>query len=189
MDPSEHLSEIIDCCLLFCSRRVIRLFSGTDPSGFDSNPSTAASMGNDIADVDVYFKRLYSKDNNPPPISVDEFLDIMTRCKDSPIQRERVRYSHSIDRSLACLIILFEDVFVNGIKNLFEEYKFYTNYPERELNLTAQLFGGLFERGLFQGQALVAAFRAIHEALKKPTVINLWTFAVTALDRCKARFV
>lgn len=46
---------------------------------------------NDIADVDVYFKRLYSKTNNPPPISVDEFLDIMTRCKDSQIQREKVR--------------------------------------------------------------------------------------------------
>jgi hypothetical protein len=45
----------------------------------------------EIADVDVYFKRLYSKTNNPPPISVDEFLDIMTRCKDSQIQREKVK--------------------------------------------------------------------------------------------------
>jgi CCR4-NOT transcription complex subunit 1 len=82
-----------------------------------------------------------------------------------------------------------KDVFHNGIKNLFEEYKFYTQYPERELHLTAQLFGGLFERGLFQHQALVAAFRAILEGLKKPTGSNLWNFAVTALDRCKARFV
>lgn len=57
----------------------------------------------DIADVDVYFKRLYSKTTNPPPISVDEFLDIMTRCKDSPIQREKVRTSDvsSIDGLLS----------------------------------------------------------------------------------------
>jgi hypothetical protein len=45
----------------------------------------------EIADVDVYFKRLYSKTTNPPPITVDEFLDIMTRCKDSQIQREKVK--------------------------------------------------------------------------------------------------
>lgn len=56
-------------------------------------------MNNDIADVDVYFKRLYSKGNNPPPISVDEFLDIMTRCKDSPIQRERVKKNEKEEKS------------------------------------------------------------------------------------------
>lgn len=44
----------------------------------------------EISDVDVYFKRLYSKTLNPPPISVDEFLDIMTKCKDSTITKERV---------------------------------------------------------------------------------------------------
>jgi hypothetical protein len=53
--------------------------------------------------------------------------------------------------------------------------------------LTAQLFGGLFERGLFQSQVLVAAFRVILEGLKKPMGTNLWNFAVTALDRCKSR--
>ena len=64
---------------------------------------------NEIADVDVYFKRLYSKTNTLPPISVDEFLDIMTRCKDSQIQREK-------------------EVFHHGIKNLFEEKKNYCYY-------------------------------------------------------------
>lgn len=139
---------------------------------------------NEIADVDVYFKRLYSKTNNPPPISVDEFLDIMTRCKDSQNQREKVTRN---EFRRFQLIVFFKDVFHNGIRNLFEEYKFYAQYPERELHLTAQLFGGLFERGLFQQQALPAAFRAITEGLRKPTGSNLWNFAVTALDRCKAR--
>ncbi|UJR38153.1 hypothetical protein I4U23_030830 [Adineta vaga] len=156
MDPSEHLLNT----------------TVNDPLAIGSSSSTTTSttvtsMG-EIADVDVYFKRLYSKTNNPPPISVDEFLDIMARCKDSQIQREK-------------------EVFQNGVRNLFEEYKFYTQYPERELHLTAQLFGGLIERGLFQQHALVAAFRAILEGLKKSPGSNLWNFAVTALDRCKAR--
>ncbi|CAF3833846.1 unnamed protein product, partial [Rotaria sordida] len=165
-NPSSGLS-------LTAQLRSLLSSSGNDPLAIGSSSSstttatTTTSMG-EIADVDVYFKRLYSKTNNPPPISVDEFLDIMTRCKDSQIQREK-------------------DVFNNGIRNLFEEYKFYIQYPERELHLTAQLFGGLFERGLFQQQALIAAYRAILEGLKKPTGTNLWNFAVTALDRCKAR--
>lgn len=123
---------------------------------------------NETNDVDAYFKRLYSKTNNPPPISVDEFLDIMSKCKDSVNPRER-------------------DIFQNGLRNLFEEYKFYAQYPERELLLTAQLFGGLIERGLIQNKMLIAAFQVIIESLKKNVGSNLWNFAITALDRCKAR--
>lgn len=55
------------------------------------------------------------------------------------------------------------------------------------MHLTAQLFGGLFERGLFPQQTILTAFRAIYEGLKKPSGSNLWNFAVTALDKCKAR--
>lgn len=83
--------------------------------------------------------------------------------------------------------VILQEVFQNGIKNLFEEYKFYEQYPERELLLTAQLFGGLFERGLFPSRILIDAFRLIFEGLKKPVGTNLWNFAVAALDRCKSR--
>jgi hypothetical protein len=105
MDPSEHLlSEIDSFIFLFISfffPKKKKGSSGNDPLAIGSSSSsssttttttapTTTSMG-EIADVDVYFKRLYSKTNNPPPISVDEFLDIMTRCKDSQIQREKVK--------------------------------------------------------------------------------------------------
>ena len=81
--------------------------SGNDPLpiGSSSSSSTTNSSMNEIADVDVYFKRLYSKTNNPPPISVDEFLDIMTRCKDSQIQREKVR--QTIDLSMKISVCVF----------------------------------------------------------------------------------
>ena len=76
------------CCISV--NAFILLDSGaTDPSIIGS-----ANM-NDISDVDVYFKRLYAKTTNPPPITVDEFLDIMTRCKDSSIPREKVRASRT----------------------------------------------------------------------------------------------
>ena len=34
------------------------------------------------------------------------------------------------------------------LRNLFEEYKFFPQYPERELLITACLFGGIIEQGL-----------------------------------------
>ncbi len=58
---------------------------------FQGSNNNDSSTMTEISDVDVYFKRLYSKSLNPPPISVDEFLDIMTKCKDSIIPKERVR--------------------------------------------------------------------------------------------------
>jgi len=34
------------------------------------------------------------------------------------------------------------------IKNLFEEYNFFEQYPEKELHTTALLFGGVVREGL-----------------------------------------
>jgi hypothetical protein len=45
----------------------------------------------EISDINVYFERLYSEGINPPSITVDEFLDIMAKCKDSIIPKEKVR--------------------------------------------------------------------------------------------------
>lgn len=74
-------------------------------SGSNSNDS---SMMNEISDVDVYFKRLYSKTTNPPPISVDDFLDIMAKCKDATIPRERVKSMNKINVFLLkCFFQLF----------------------------------------------------------------------------------
>ena len=78
---------------------------------------------NDIADVDVYFKRLYSKTNNPPPISVDEFLDIMTRCKDSQIQREKVKinrkdFDHFFVLSFRMFFIMESEISLKNINSM-----------------------------------------------------------------------
>lgn len=34
------------------------------------------------------------------------------------------------------------------LRNLFEEYRFFPNYPERELQITAILFGGIIDQGI-----------------------------------------
>ena len=54
---------------------------------------------------------------------------MLKRFKDSPVKKEK-------------------DVFACMLRNLFEEYKFFPQYPEKELNTTAVLFGGIIEQGL-----------------------------------------
>ena len=45
----------------------------------------------EIADINSYFERLYSEGINPPPITVDEFIDLMVKWKESILPKEKVR--------------------------------------------------------------------------------------------------
>lgn len=46
--------------------------------------------------------------------------------------------------------VVLQDVFSCMLRNLFEENKFFPQYPDRELLVTAALFGGIIEQGLVQ---------------------------------------
>ncbi len=41
-----------------------------------------------------------------------------------------------------------QDLFVCMLRNMFEEYKFFPQFPEKELQITGHLFGGIIEHGL-----------------------------------------
>jgi CCR4-NOT transcription complex subunit 1 len=34
------------------------------------------------------------------------------------------------------------------VKNLFDEFKFFRDYPERELRTTAEVYGGILREGI-----------------------------------------
>lgn len=74
------------------------------------------------------------------------------------------------------------------LRNLFEEYRFFPQYPDKELHITAQLFGGIIERGLVTTyMTLGLALRFVLEALRKPEGSKMYYFGIAALDRFKAR--
>lgn len=75
-----------------------------------------------------YFQRIYNQPPNPT-MSIDEVLEMLKRFKESTDKKEG-------------------DVFLCMIRNLFEEYRFFPSYPEKELHTTACLFGGIIEQGL-----------------------------------------
>lgn len=94
---------------------------------------------------------------------------MLQRFKDSNIKRER-------------------EVFNCMLRNLFEEYRFFPQYPDKELHITACLFGGIIEKGLVTYMALGLALRYVLEALRKPYGSKMYYFGIAALDRFKNRY-
>lgn len=116
-----------------------------------------------------YFQRIYGSNSPHPTLSIDEVLDMLQRFKESSNERER--------EVQQCMV-----------RNLFEEYRFFPQYPDKELQITAQLFGGIIERNLVSSAPqLGLALRYVLEALRKPEGSKMYYFGITSLDRFKNR--
>ena len=63
------------------------------------------------------------------------------------------------------------------IFNLFDEYRFFNKYPEKELHITAVLFSGLVHLRLVEGQQLDTLLRLVLDALRQPPDSKLFDFA------------
>ncbi|XP_066142150.1 CCR4-NOT transcription complex subunit 1 isoform X1 [Euwallacea fornicatus] len=136
---------------------------------YNAFPEGTSHVSKEIEDeANNYFQRIY---NHPPhpTLSIDEVLNMLKRFQDSPNKREK-------------------EVFNCMLRSLFEEYKFFPQYPDKELHITAQLFGGIIERGIVASYVTLGlALRFVLEALKKPEGSKMYYFGIAALDRFKVR--
>lgn len=73
------------------------------------------------------------------------------------------------------------------IRNLFEEYRFFPSYPDKELTITAQLFGGIIDYELVRYQTLTMAHKFVVDAIKKPQNMKMFYFGIVALDCFKTK--
>lgn len=132
-------------------------------------PDIPQNIPKEVEDeANSYFQRIY---NHPPhpTLAIDEVLDMLQRFQESQIRRER-------------------EVSQCMLRNLFEEYRFFPQYPDKELQITAQLFGGMIERNLVTTYvALGLALRCVLDALRKAEGSKMYFFGVTALDRFKTK--
>lgn len=141
----------------------------TMPSTATLFPEMSQNVSKEVEDeANSYFQRIY---NHPPhpTLSIDEVLDMLQKFQESPVRRERE----------VCQCML---------RNLFEEYRFFPQYPDKELQITAQLFGGMVERSLLTTYiALGLALRCVLDALRKEEGSKMYFFGITALDRFKGK--
>ncbi|KAI7904539.1 uncharacterized protein BX663DRAFT_431376 [Cokeromyces recurvatus] len=111
----------------------------------------------------AYYQQLYSGD-----MSVSEMIDKLNQFCISNDLRDR-------------------NVFACIIYNLFDEYRFFYKYPDRELTLTSVLFGSLIQNRLLSHEFLDIALNGILESLKNPPTSKLYHFGIHAITQFEAR--
>ncbi|KAK9805719.1 hypothetical protein WJX73_001907 [Symbiochloris irregularis] len=107
-------------------------------------------------EANSYYQQVYAKEG--PALQPQELLNTLKRLQSS---------SSDKDQTVAkCMIF-----------NLLDEYRFFMKYPDRELAITATLFGGLVQLRLVKDKQLGTVLTHIHEALLSPPGSKLFNFA------------
>ena len=74
------------------------------------------------------------------------------------------------------------------IYHLIDEYKFFRNYPEEQLNLTGQLYGSIINEKLIQGKSFQICLEIVFECLNGQgggQTHKLFNFGLIALEKFK----
>lgn len=143
-------------------------------SNFPPEASELARLppGPDSAEIEAlansYFQKIYTTDQN-----ILDVIALLRQFKGSTEKRD-------------------QEIFRCMIHNLFDEYRFYHKYPEKELQITGRLFGALIQHQLVSSITLGIALRYVLEALRKDPELGesndkMFRFGRTALDQFRIR--
>ncbi|GMI99089.1 hypothetical protein like AT1G02080 [Hibiscus trionum] len=128
--------------------------------------STSDGYGDDIeAEANSYFHQMFSGQ-----LTIDAMVQMLARFKESSVKREQ---------------LIFECM----IANLFEEYRFFPKYPERQLKIAAVLFGSVIKQQLVTHLTLGIALRGVLDALRKPADSKMFLFGTKALEQFVDRLI
>ncbi|XP_059666940.1 uncharacterized protein LOC132312554 isoform X2 [Cornus florida] len=124
------------------------------------NSLTANGYEDDIeTKANTYFHQIFSGQLNN-----DEIIQMLARFKESSEAREQLIFD--------CMI-----------QNLFEEYRFFPRYPDKQLKIAAILIGSLIKHQLVTHITLGIAIRSVLDALRKPTDSKIFAFGTLALEQ------
>eukprot|EP00605_Chrysophyceae_sp_TOSAG23-4_P000374 GSChrysophyteH1.ASY1.ANO1.424.1 assembled CDS len=108
------------------------------------------------------FQKIYTSE-----LSIEGGIQLLKQLKSSTEQRD-------------------QEVFRCMIHNLFDEYRFFQKYRDKELNTTAELFGMLIQNQLVSSITLGISLRYVLEALRRyPT--QMFSFGRVALEQFRGR--
>eukprot|EP00959_Pyramimonas_sp_CCMP1952_P270600 5656943-Pyramimonas_sp.AAC.1 len=125
--------------------------------------STEVFAGDIEEEANSYFQKIYTSQQ-----SIEDVVQMLKAFKSSAKQRE-------------------QEIFACMIHNLFDEYRFFPKYPDKELCITAILFGSLIQYQLVVSLTLGIALRYVLDALRKPLGSKMFTFGLEALNQFKTR--
>jgi CCR4-NOT transcription complex subunit 1 len=136
-----------------------------------AGPSSAAASDDVEEMATAYFQKIYTSEQ-----SIGEVVEMLKRFKSSGNAKEN-------------------EIFACMVHNLFDEYRFFSKYPEKELRITGILFGTLIQEQLVSSITLGIALRYVLEALRKPpsppgqtsSSGKMFKFGMFALEQFKGR--
>ncbi|KAG0743738.1 hypothetical protein G6F62_004033 [Rhizopus arrhizus] len=114
-------------------------------------------------EANAYYERLYTG-----RLSVDEMVNLLKGLKKSEGTREQQLFE--------CMINV-----------LFDEYPFFSKYPEKELAITSTLFGQLIQQDVMHATQIDRALLYTLEAFRYPANIKMTDFGVQALSQFEYR--
>ena len=175
----ENIMAVVDLCVAKYPdlREALMSNSSASINNTVENRSMSASPVNNLtpaAQEDIeesanqYFQQIYASED-----SARKVVEMLKTFKSSGNSREN-------------------DIFACMIHNLFDEYRFFSKYPEKELRITGILFGLLIKEQLVSSITLGIALRYVLEALRKPPVQGpqsgkMFRFGMFALEQFKER--
>ncbi|KAK7350377.1 hypothetical protein VNO77_08930 [Canavalia gladiata] len=135
-------------------------------NGAAADSSTSEGYADDIeAEANSYFHQMFSDQ-----LTINAMVQMLARFKESSVKREK---------------LIFECM----IANLFEEYRFFPKYPERQLKIAAVLFGSVIKHQLVTHLSLGIALRYVLDALRKPADSKMFLFGSLALEQFVDRLI
>lgn len=109
------------------------------------------------SEMKMYYQKMYATQ-----MGIRDIITMLQRLKQSDIPSE-------------------QDVFACMIHSLFDEYRFFPEYPLNALATTAVLFGSLIHFQLINGTPLQVALKHVLECLRSPPENNMFKFGLQAL--------
>ncbi|XP_022553233.2 CCR4-NOT transcription complex subunit 1 isoform X1 [Brassica napus] len=150
--------EKVNSAILDCNSKL--------QNGEAKDSSVPSPYGEDVEEeANAYFHQMFSGQ-----LSVDAMVQMLSRYKDSLVQREK-------------------SIFECMIANLFEEYRFFPKYPERQLKIASVLFGSVIKHQLISSITLGMALRLVLDSLRKPADSKMFLFGSKALEQFVNRLV
>ncbi|KAJ6679399.1 CCR4-NOT TRANSCRIPTION COMPLEX [Salix purpurea] len=164
-----HTSSIISTQLSEEMERLHVTVMDSSPglqNGSAADSSTPDGFSDDVeAEANSYFHQMFSGQ-----LTIDAMVQMLARFKESSVKREQ---------------LIFECM----IGNLFEEYRFFPKYPERQLKIAALLFGSVIKHQLVTHLTLGIALRGVLDALRKPPDSKMFVFGTKSLEQFVDRLI
>lgn len=160
-EDTDQMFEVRNICLQ-AHPRLMNLIPGNEQ---EPGLSVVVYPPEVDAEVEDIYRQLYAG-----KLTVEALLDVLQEAKASNSARD-------------------PEIFAGVLHTVFDEYKFYPQYPPRELMITANLFGSLIQYHLVDNIPLGIAVRYVIAALAEPYGSTLYRFGVQALGRFYPRLV